>query len=41
MSRRTYFCLVIRGPHHRVIHWHWPRADIVNCENSKQEVSDE
>lgn len=33
-------CIVIRS-HGKVRHWHWPRADIVNCENSKPDQDQE
>jgi hypothetical protein len=32
-SGREYFCFVWRRGN-RVHHWHWPKADIVNCENA-------
>lgn len=40
-------CLVLhvrwpwrRNKPFRVFHWHWPRADIVNCEAAKEEPAD-
>jgi hypothetical protein len=37
-----YLCFVLRR-RGRVRHWHWPKRDIVHCENSKadqEEVSE-
>ena len=34
-------CLVLHWPGGRVTHWHWPRWDIVHCENSKPENQEE
>jgi hypothetical protein len=38
-----HICLVYyaRWPHRKLIHWHWPRRDIVNCQEAKDLVRGE
>jgi hypothetical protein len=40
----AHLCIVIGrrirpGKPYRVWHWHWPKTDIVNCENAKEALS--